>query len=64
MRIRKPRISGSLFYNYKNYFSIVLLAVVDANYKFIYIDVGAFGKESDNTIFERTHFYRKLEKMN
>lgn len=61
VRIRKPKMSGSLFYNYKNYFSVVLLAIVDANYKFIYIDVGAFGKESDSTIFERTPFYRKLE---
>lgn len=41
VRIRKPRISGSLFYNYKNFFSIVLLAIVDAKYNFIYIDVGA-----------------------
>ena len=34
VRIRKPAMSGSLFYNYKNYYSIVLLAIADANYKF------------------------------
>lgn len=62
VRMRKPKMNGSLFYNYKNYFSVVLLAIVDASYKFICIDVGAFGKESDSTIFERTPFYRKLEK--
>ena len=61
VRIRKPRMSGSLFHNYKNYFSVVLLAIADANYKFIYIDVGAFGKDSDSSIFERTDFYKKLE---
>lgn len=61
VRIRKPSMSGSLFYNYKNYFSIVLLAIADANYKFVYIDVGSFGKDSDSTIFGRTNFYRKLE---
>ncbi len=38
--ITKPRRSGSLFYNYKKFFSIILMAVVDADYKFIYIDVG------------------------
>lgn len=53
-------MSGSLFHNYKNYFSVVLLTIVDANYKFIY-DVGAFGKDSDSTIFQKSDFYRKLE---
>jgi hypothetical protein len=32
--IQAPRSSGSLFFNYKNTFSVVLLALVDANYKF------------------------------
>lgn len=61
VRIRKPKMSGSLFHNYKNYFSVVLLAVADANYKFIYIDVGSFGKNSDSMIFENCPFYRKLQ---
>lgn len=40
VRITPPANSGSLFYNYKGYFSIVLMAVVNANYEFIFIDVG------------------------
>lgn len=56
VRIRKPKMSGSLFHNYKNYFSVVLLAIIDANYKFIYIDVEAFGKDSDSTIFQKSDF--------
>nr|CAI5818962.1 unnamed protein product [Callosobruchus analis] len=54
-------MSGSLFHNYKNYFSVVLLAIADSNYAFIYIDVGAFGKDSDSAIFEKSDFYRKIE---
>ncbi|XP_045477279.1 protein ANTAGONIST OF LIKE HETEROCHROMATIN PROTEIN 1-like [Harmonia axyridis] len=61
VRLRKPKMSGSLFYNYKHFFSIVLLAIADSNYNFIYIDVGDFGKESDSTIFQRSSFNRKLE---
>lgn len=59
-RIIKPDHSGSLFYNYKNYFSTVLLAVCDANYCFISVDIGAYGKSSDSTIFKDSVLYKKL----
>ncbi|CAK9292261.1 unnamed protein product [Gordionus sp. m RMFG-2023] len=39
-RIRKPPHSGSGFYNYKHFFSVVLQGIVDANGKFITVDVG------------------------
>lgn len=51
IRIKCPYNTGSLFYNYKEYFSIVLMAMVDANYKFVFIDVGSFGREGDSGIF-------------
>jgi len=43
--------SGTFYYNYKGLFSIVLLAVVDADYKFLYCDIGANGAGSDAGIF-------------
>lgn len=52
IRVIRPADSGSLYYNYKLYYSIVLLAVYDANYTFTYIDVGAYGKSSDSSIFK------------
>lgn len=54
IRIRCPKNSGSLYFNYKNYFSIILFALCDANYKFIAIDVGSFGREGDAGIFQKS----------
>ncbi len=48
--IKCPRGGGSLYFNYKKFHSIVLMALVDTDYKFIWIDVGANGSASDAQI--------------
>jgi hypothetical protein len=40
-----------MFFNYKKYFSVVLQGLVDANYKFITVDMGGFGKQSNGDMF-------------
>ncbi|XP_068083809.1 uncharacterized protein [Anabrus simplex] len=62
--IQAPNKSGSLFYNYKGTFSIVLLALVDSNYKFIAVDIGAFGSNSDGGIFQNSNLGKALETKN
>lgn len=47
VRVQCPKKTGSLYYNYKDFFSIVLLALVGPNYKFIGVDIGSFGREGD-----------------
>jgi hypothetical protein len=53
MRVIKPEYSGSMLYNYKYFFPMVLMAVADTNYPFMYVDVGSYGKDCDSTIFKR-----------
>ncbi|KAJ8877800.1 hypothetical protein PR048_022257 [Dryococelus australis] len=63
VRIRNPEHSGSMYRNYKQYFSIVLQGVAGPYYKFIAIDVGACVKECDGTTEntqEHTHITRRI----
>ena len=62
--IQYPFNSGLLFYNYKSYFSIVLLAVASANYSFVMVDVGAYGSSNDSGVLNHTSFFKWLRKKN
>ena len=57
--IKKPKKSGSEYFNYKGYFSVVLLALVDADYKFLWVNVGASGSSSE--IFNCSKLKRIIE---
>ena len=47
IRIQAPNKSGTLFHNYKGFFSLQLLAVCDSKYNFIFVDVGQYGCNND-----------------
>lgn len=54
------RKNRTAFFNYKDYFSIVMLAMVDVNYKYIAIDVGSFGREGDSSIFLKSAISQQI----
>lgn len=60
--MRCPRNSSSMNFNYKHTFSIVLMALADANYKLIYVDVGCKGRISDGGVFNRSSLYSAIER--
>ncbi|XP_028417861.1 putative nuclease HARBI1 [Dendronephthya gigantea] len=59
--IQNPNDSGSEFYNYKHFYSVLLLAVVDAKYRFIYVEAGAAGPAGDAGLFNASVLKRTLD---
>ena len=51
LQLKRPCNSGSHYFDYKSSFSIVLLALVDVDYKFLYVDVGCNSRISDGGVF-------------
>lgn len=64
VHLQAPANSGSYYYNYKNYHSIVLMAACDYNYKFTLIDVGANSSASDESIFATSEIGQALKYEN
>lgn len=59
--IKCPAGGGSYYFNYKGFHSIVMMALVDAHHRFLYVDVGANGAVSDGGLFQETDLRESLE---
>lgn len=59
--IQAPPKSGSLYFNHKKTLSIVLMAVVDFNYCFTFVEVGQPGSENDAGVFNNGPLWLALE---
>ena len=58
--IKCPEGDGSTFFNYKGFYSIVPLGLVDSDYKFIFIDVGCKRRISDGDVFRNRESYNRI----
>lgn len=52
--------SELLYYTYKRFFSVVLLAVYDANCHFTFVDIVAYGKNFGTRIFQNSVLRNKM----
>ena len=50
IRVECPKLSGTLYYNYKGFSSIVLTALCDPNYCFTLFYLGQYGSNNDSGI--------------
>ncbi|XP_036144929.1 protein ALP1-like [Monomorium pharaonis] len=61
IKLKCPPNSGSCYYNYKKYFSIVLMAICDHLYRFKLVDIEGYGGNSGGGIFHVSTIGQNLE---
>ena len=53
--------SGSTYHNYKGFESVVLMALADSNYRFLWTQVGDVGSSSDGQIWNHCELHHALQ---
>ena len=61
IRMKAPAGEGSNYFNYKGFHSVILLGLVDADYKFLWVDVGANGSSGDAQVFKNSELKAAIE---
>ncbi|KAL7296734.1 hypothetical protein TKK_0010147 [Trichogramma kaykai] len=49
--VRAPENSGSAFFNYKKFFSIIMMAICDRHERFTWVNIGGYGSTNDAFTF-------------
>ncbi|KAK8773284.1 hypothetical protein V5799_012181 [Amblyomma americanum] len=59
--ISPPKKDAADYSNYKGWYSIILLAVVDHHYRFLYLNVGCPGRCHDAHVYGRSRLKKRVE---
>ena len=59
--IQCPAGGGSEWYNYKGFHSIILMTLVDGDYKFTWVDIGSNGSAGDAQVFNDSELKECIE---
>ncbi|KAL1436850.1 hypothetical protein MTO96_049247 [Rhipicephalus appendiculatus] len=59
--VSPPKENASDYYNYKGWYSVILLALVDHNYMFRFINVGSPGRCHDAHVYHQSSLSRLIE---
>lgn len=59
--ILAPRDDPEDYYNYKGFYSLILLALCDYKYMFTYADIGSSGRNADGGVFGNSSLFQKGE---
>ena len=59
--IECPKKSGSKCFNYKGFFSLLLMAICDGKYCFAFVDNGQYGSGNDSGVLKLSHMSKCFE---
>ncbi|XP_050304523.1 uncharacterized protein LOC126742038 [Anthonomus grandis grandis] len=59
IRITQPPSTGAQYYNFKGFYSIVLMALVNADHEFLFVNIGKNGRLGG--VIEYMEFYQRLK---
>jgi len=60
VRVQRPVLAGGSYFNYKKFFSINMMAVIDAHGRFLYVSAGAQGSANDASVYNESTFAKLI----